>query len=787
MNLPKELPLLFLKRTTIKEPVDFCHDSYDIVYILSGRLEIWHEDSYASYAVSDISFLGKNQNYTLFSDTDNSILHIGLLPYFIEQTLGSHGSFVCDSALEPKNDYTRLKQLVTNIASLYLENPEENMLSITGLIFQLAAHLKQENYFAPKLSPDIPAKYEQRINEIITYIDKNYDKPLTLSSLADALFLSPQYLSKFFKKYFNKNFKEYLLEKRLFHASRDICYTDHPITDIAVRHGFPNITAFNKAFRNHYHDTPSEYRNTSHTQLLQTEYSNIDQYSTAHFSELNTRYVQTFSTDMSETHRLQKNFSVLINVGSAQNLLLHNFCQKLLDTRQTLHFRYLRILEMVSSAFIPRVLPNYEYYFQNTEKVLDFLYRNDLIPFIELSRLSAYSAQQPDSASEHIVLAKSSQYFQMLEAFLNYCANMYPNSWTSQWKFELWKPNTTSAESYAKDFSVISRLLKKYLPGAQLGGPGFDSCTPLHEMEAILEKLHEENLHPDFVSSYLNLFIKADDSSYQISMDKKFMGKQARMIRKIVHSHFPTAHFYITEWNSAFWPDMPVQYTCFQSAFICKTALEINSCCDLLGYWLFSESPVMHNLLQESSLNFWGQGMINKDGLPLPSYHAFEILNLLGCHLIEQGENFCITQSEPDHYQILTFNYSHFSSSAILHTDKSMSFIDVYKLFENAPVIKMKFELKNVTPGTYRIQRHLLDRSHGSVLDIWIGGHISGNLNELEYLIKINLPTSEELHYWQKTCIPEFRTIYLQAENSLSVETPIDVHNVCLWDIVLLA
>lgn len=787
MNLLKEPPLLFLKRTAIKEPVRFCHDSYDIIYVLSGRLEIWREASYASYLVSDISFLSKKQAYTLSSDAENTILHMGLHPYFIEQALGSYGFFVCDSALEPKNDYTYLKQMVTKIASLYLENPEKNMLSITGLIFQLIAHLKQENYFAPKLGPDIPDKYERRISEIITYIDKNYDKPLTLSLLADALFLSPQYLSKFFKKYFNKNFKEYLLEKRLFHVSRDIRYTDDSITEIAFRHGFSDITAFNKAFRKYYHDTPVRYRKASHTQLLQNEYSNMDQHSTAHFSELNTQYVQTFSTDLSETHVLQKNFSILVNVGSAQNLLLHNFCQKLLEARQTLHFQYLRILGMVSSSFIPRVLPDYEYYFQNTEKVLAFLYQNDLIPFIELSRLSTYFAQSPDSSSGNFVLSKSGQYFQMLEAFLDYCANMYPDSWTSQWKFELWKPDEASITSYIKEFSIINRLIKKYLPGAQLGGPGFDSCTPLYEMEHILEKLRKENLHPDFISSHLNLFVKADDSSYQISMDKKFMGKQAGMIQKIVHSVFPSAHFYITEWNSAFWPDMPVQYTCFQSTFICKTALEINSCCDLLGYWLFGESPVMHNLLQVSPLHFWGQGMLNKDGLPLPSYHAFKILNLLGSHLIEQGENFCITQSEPDHYQILTFNYSHFSSSAILHTDKTRSFIDVYQLFENMPVVKMRFELKNLTPGTYRIQRHLLDRSHGSVLDIWIGGYISGNLDELEYLMKIKLPTPEELRYWQKTCIPEFRTIYLQAENSLSVETPIDVHNVCLWDISLLA
>ena len=55
-------------------------------------------------------------------------------------------------------------------------------------------------------------------------------------------------------------FIEYLNNVRLFHAVDEILYTEKNITHIALDNGFPTSAAFTKAFRESYHEAPSEYR-----------------------------------------------------------------------------------------------------------------------------------------------------------------------------------------------------------------------------------------------------------------------------------------------------------------------------------------------------------------------------------------------------------------------------------------------------------------------------------------------------------------------------------------------
>lgn len=786
MDALATLPITFLNHTTITGPIEFCRDSYNIIYILSGKITITREVDYSFYSLGDISIIGPNEKYILDADDENTVLHIGIHAYFLEQYLGHYQSLICDSVLEPNNNYTAIKQIVTSIAVKYLEDAEDNTLAIYGLLFSLLDQLKKENCFAPPLDEHTPDKYKERISKIIDYIDKHYQEPLTLASLSEALFLTPQYLSKFFKKYLHKNFKEYLLEKRLFHAYRDICYSDSSITDIAIRHGFSDITAFSKAFRSFYGDTPSRYRKTKHTAILQEEYENLDLKETAApLIGSDTLYKQVHIIDTDDTESFSCPFTRLMNIGSVKNLLMEDFRRQLLSAKQPLKLQYIRLQGLISSAFIPRVLPDFEYYFLDTENALDFLFHYDFLPMIELSRLPYNYNQSSPSGTETAAIPRNRRFFELLEAFLAHCRESYPAFWTEKWKFELWKTPKESAAQYAADFNRIKKLLNKYLPGASLGGPGFDSCQKDEGLEHMLKELADASVHPDFISAYFNLLTQIDDSQYILSPDKDIFIKRCKCIHDLAALYFPDIPFYITEWNSVIIPNTPIQYSCYQAAFICKTALEAAPFCDMLGYWIFSDSISLQNPTKSETLCFWGQGLINKDNIAMPSYYAFQLLNYLGNKRIHQGENYCVTQSEPDHYQIIAYNYSHFLSSALLKTDKEISFSDTYKLFENKPSIEMNFELHNLTSGTYRISRFLLDRANGSILDLWIGGFAISNIDEIEYLMDIKLPVPEQLDYLQRSCRPEERTIYLKTDETLTINSPLQAHNICVWDIIL--
>lgn len=771
-----KLPITFLKQTSVKESVSIVHDSYDIIYILSGKLTIIKNEAKTVYCSNDISLINPNQLYKLEYDSENLIVHMGIQPYFIEHYLGSYGIIICDSVLEPNNNYTALKQLVTSIAANYLEDAAYHALVLYGLLFQLLDQLKNENYFSPTFDTKIPEKYKQRIYTMVQFVDEHYNEAITLDSLARDLFLTPQYLSKFFKKYFHKSFKEYLLEKRLFHAYRDLCYTNDSITEIAIHHGFSDITAFSKAFRSFYHITPSKYRKKKHTISKQEDVSS--------YFTTDSVYSQSNTTDIRHAKPFVNHYSALINIGLSKNLLLENFRKQILKARTDLHFQYLRIQGFISSSFIPKVLPNYEYYFLDADHVLDFLYENHLIPFFELSRLPYMKSLSYEAFHDLSYIPVNRRFLDLLEAFLKHCSIMYPDTWMAKWKFEFWKNPKESSAQYVSHFLQIKALLNQHLPNASLGGPGFHSCEHKKELEEILEQFSVQKAYPDFISAYFDLLTNVEQGQYILSTDKNIMLKRVRELHASINVYFSNIPFYITEWNSVFLPNVPIQYSCFQAAFICKTVIELNDFCDFMGYWIFSDVTAYQDPIHARAFDFWGQGLYNKDGISMPAYYAFQLLNQLGNTIIKQGKNFCITQREKDHYQIITYNYAHFSSSVSLNTDTKIPFSNIYDLFEKIPPLEMKFTLNFLTPGVYRISRFLLDRANGSVLDLWIGGFANSNIDEMEYLIDIKLPSSTQLDYFQKSCIPEIRTIFLTAEDTLTVDSLILPHNVCMWDII---
>ena len=95
---------------------------------------------------------------------------------------------------------------------------------------------------------------------LINYIDKNYSEPITLSSLAAKCYFNPSYISREFKKFSGKGFKEYLTEKRITEAGKFLAETDMSTEEIQSAIGFSDKTRFYKEFSNYYNCTPGEYR-----------------------------------------------------------------------------------------------------------------------------------------------------------------------------------------------------------------------------------------------------------------------------------------------------------------------------------------------------------------------------------------------------------------------------------------------------------------------------------------------------------------------------------------------
>jgi two-component system response regulator YesN len=95
----------------------------------------------------------------------------------------------------------------------------------------------------------------------MNYIEKNYQRGITLKDVARYVNLNPSYLSKFFKKELDINISTYITERRINKAKELLENTDMPILNIAVDLSYNESNYFSKVFKKIVGITPSEYRN----------------------------------------------------------------------------------------------------------------------------------------------------------------------------------------------------------------------------------------------------------------------------------------------------------------------------------------------------------------------------------------------------------------------------------------------------------------------------------------------------------------------------------------------
>ena len=103
--------------------------------------------------------------------------------------------------------------------------------------------------------------YQNYVAPVIKEIEKRYAEPLTAAGLSSLVFITPQYLSRLFRKYMNCSTVEYLISFRISKA-KELLITE-PRTEIqAVAHrtGFTDASHFIATFRRITKITPAEFR-----------------------------------------------------------------------------------------------------------------------------------------------------------------------------------------------------------------------------------------------------------------------------------------------------------------------------------------------------------------------------------------------------------------------------------------------------------------------------------------------------------------------------------------------
>lgn len=813
--------------------------SNEFLFVLKGTLHAIINNQHYKLRENDVVFINSGDVYQMDGENENLVLSMHIEYDFFNQTAKrERGLYICNSSLNENSSYHSLRRIFAKIMFEYSNRESGYELQIMSLVYQLI-YLLNKNFLLTETQHmqtlDIQgSKYNERVSNILAYIKQNYFEPVSLQDVAASQYLTPEYLSKFFKNQMGVTFTRYLNEFRLSQAVKELMGTDNSVTKVAMNNGFPNLASFNKIFKEVYNTTPAEYRSeVRKKQSLSSEKSNVDseiinvEYREA--LEQLTKYVASdealvtkgknyeflgnvsvdVAVNVNQERAVSHSWRNMINLGYASDGLRSDLQQHLTDIQNTVKFKYARFQGVFSDEMLvdsDETEDKTTYNFSKIDKVIDFLYSIGLKPFIELGD----KAKVLNLVSDKIMYFRPSTHkersfkesLDLLEKFIIHCVNRYGIDEVSQWYFEIWKKGDIDYvfwdgdfDEYIDVFQAYLKIIKQVVPGAKVGGPGLNPEMNMKWLIKLLKLWQKRGVRPDFFSLTLYPYDLIEDSivckldtdndrerkdhnreliSYKKrllpSRDENFIKVNLDKVLKILNE----AGIAIPEIHVTEWNcSISHRHPANDTTF--KGAYIVKNIIDNLdstnNFGYWLCSDISGELKDSKNLLYGDMGLISANGIKKPGFYAYEMLSKLGNSLIDKGDGYIITSKSPFSYEIITYNYKHFGYLYCLNEETEVSFDQYYDIFEDQKDLHLRINLKEIKNGRYRIKKYTLNRKHGSIFDEWL------DMNAV-YNIRKN-----EIDYLKQICVPKQFISYRENAEELIIESHLEPHEVNLYEI----
>lgn len=249
------------------------HEELEWIHVEHGVLNLTIHGKILTLHQGDLCFINSGELHEIKSMGESLHHAIVFNPAFLDFTMYdacqhnyirpvTSGKLVFPNSpdtLSPEN-YGQLLYHMQKIVQLYGEHPACALLSIKLHILHILELLFQTECFSEStLSP----REEHTINnlkKVIEYIHINYPHAISLQTLADICYMSPNYFCHYFKQETGKSPITFVNEYRIQKACQLLTDSELAISEIALCVGFDNFSYFIRKFREYKGVTPKKYR-----------------------------------------------------------------------------------------------------------------------------------------------------------------------------------------------------------------------------------------------------------------------------------------------------------------------------------------------------------------------------------------------------------------------------------------------------------------------------------------------------------------------------------------------
>ena len=775
-------------RMSVLDEIDekeYSHPEIELLYVLEGFMDVNKEEQISHMRENDVLVINTSEKHRLSGSKDLLYMQIIISYNWVsEMSRSIDVKFECDSTKDESDRYNELRKFLRILLKHYLETHGDtrnfgHVALCSRVMESLSMYfLIQENTGDKEENKD---KFENRIVQINNYIQENYNQSISLKDIADKLYLSNGYLSRFFKQNYAMNFAEYLTNIRLFHAVDELVYTNTPITKIATDNGFATVAIFNKAFKKKYDQTPSEMRKKAENQkemrMEKEEKQN---------PEIEKRLNQYFAVEdipseklripggyeieysVTESEKIKNFWGNTINVGAASELLRSEVQEHVAFLKQVFGFQYIRIWDILSSELLINVDDlNENYNFVRLDSIFDFLIHLGLKPHIELgmkSYITRYNQKEIRECDEtgkensDCIIPDLEKMQQFLDTLMQHLVFRYDRSEIDTWRMEIcFNENAGLPESstvYSKQFSVLYDTVKKYSEKILIGGPGIPLESDEKLQKEFLKQWKKSKCCPDFISANIYPYEERRHAHCsERSRDNEYVVHRINQLKELLTKlGMEDVKLFITEWNLTASFRNYLNDCCFGGAYIIKNILDIYGKIDDIAHFVVTDRTQQD--YDSNELLFGGAGILSKDGILKPAGYAFEFLNRLYPYHIGHGENYLLTTDQHDSYGIICHNQRKLGDNYYLADEDKLEKEHLWLYFNEHDETELNFNLKNMSAGDYQIKVYRVNEKNGSAMSVW---------KELNYEKRLS---REDIKYFRRVCEPKLEIYTVKAEKN---------------------
>lgn len=740
------------------------HDSLQIQYQLTGKAKATLQGRQYLMHEADVIVINPFELHNVELLGASTALSFCFPQQMLGQIRGMQ--FDCISCAQPKqNGFDALRTELAALFQIYFGERPHGQLELLSHVYELFHQLirfRREEHMA--LATDQP-----RVSRILQYLHTRYAEEVTLRDLATQEYLSPNYLSQFFRDKLDTTFTQYLSDIRLDHGFFELCNTAKSITNIALDNGFGRVDTFIERFRRKYGTTPGKFRKglaqfhslkliPTCTQAIPerppgTRFQTLLRYGAQEQTEAETAAVQQPSRKSISVRARQRgkpiahDWRTIINAGYADDCCTAEVQEQIARVQTAIGFEYVQFHGIFSDSmhFYDEDEQGKPYlHFTYVDLLLDRLLAQQLKMFLEFSFLpQALAPRKSHVYQNHSYIGFPNdldKWCALVRGFLTHCISRNGLSIVRQWKFTLFSITFSlygflTLQEYYQLYRETWRTVKSVDPELQFGGPGIEGSLLLNTedqtVSVFLQQCLADGCIPDFltmhsfphsfdeIASDFNRIVHQNDltASFGLSSNENFMADALAALKQAAASlGLGNLPVWIDEWDSTIWQRDLCSDTCYKAVYIVKNMLENMDQTKGKAYWTVSD--LINDWKIDGKLFHGGHGLITYNGIPKASFYAYELLAHMGHELLDAGDGWYVTRSAAQ-IQILLYHYCHYNTMyRMLFEFHAPS--ERYSAFQKKAPVEYEISIPDAEGKSFVCEYFRIGRNSGSSLDEWI-------------------------------------------------------------------